>query len=127
MRKRHGGCGMNKERVFVYRNLRFKGVMYSVKSLKTHRVILRTPVVYLTDVELKVSEAGRKRVLKEKQKNVHAGVVGYMEPIGVDAFNCNIRVTYDPYKQDSFTRVHDGSKVKKAKSAYLERNVWIYE
>jgi hypothetical protein len=30
----------------------------------------------LEDVELKVSEAGRQRVLKEKRKNVHAGVKG---------------------------------------------------
>ena len=116
------------ERVFVYRNLHYKNqVMYSVKSLKTGRVILRTPVIYLTDVELKVSKAGRKRVLKEKRKNVHAGVVGYMEPIGFNSFRCNIRVTYNPYKQDSFTRVYNGSKVKKAKSAFLEKGVWIHE
>ena len=34
--------------------------------------------LYLKDAKYLVSEAGRKRVLKEKKKNVHAGVSGFV-------------------------------------------------
>jgi hypothetical protein len=61
-------------KVFVYRNLR-RGCL-SVRDTKTRRVIAHVDEIFLRDVKFKVSKAGRERVLKEKQKNVHAGVEG---------------------------------------------------
>lgn len=87
-------------KVFCYRNLRYKHVVWSVRSVETGFVIDRTSKVILKDVKLKVSQAGRARVLKEQIKNVHAGVQGKRlkrEPKG----NW-IRVQYNPYKNDSF-------------------------
>ena len=41
-------------------------------------------------------------ILREKQKNVHAGVVGYVKTFeNIDLTNC-ISLTYDPYKYSSF-------------------------
>ncbi len=64
-------------KVFVYWNLH-RG-MWSVKALEgpdKGRVIARVDTVLLRDVTGKVSQAGRQRVLKERKKNVHAGLVG---------------------------------------------------
>ena len=64
-------------KVFVYFNLHRK--LFSVKALEgpdKGKVIGHTTYLWLKDVTFKVSEAGRQRVLREKRKNVHAGVVG---------------------------------------------------
>ncbi len=54
----------------------------------------------------KVSQAGRKRVLKEQRKNVHAGVHGYLEnwQMGewIDSHPTARPVTYNPYKHTNF-------------------------
>ena len=53
------------------------------------------------DVKFKVSDAGRKRVLREKKKNVHAyvqGTIGNLHTAQSSAYN----VTYNPYKYESF-------------------------
>ena len=96
--------------VYVYFNLHKK--LWSVKSRKTQRVLYHTEVVLLYDCKFKVSQAGRKRVLKEKRKNVHAGVTGELDWIGhKDAsfrtphgLEAPVSVTYDPYKYESFVR-----------------------
>ncbi len=46
-----------------------------------------------------MSEAGRQRVLAEKRKNVHAGVVGQWEPYEQDY---DTVVSYNPYKYEHF-------------------------
>lgn len=64
-------------RVFVYWNIP-KGC-WSVKALEGESkgmVILHAPDVRLDNARFNVQEGGRNRVLKEGQKNVHAGVVG---------------------------------------------------
>lgn len=64
-------------KVFVYFNLHKK--VFSVRAMEGEnkgRVIAHTTTVELRDAVFKVSQAGRERVLKEKRKNVHAGVQG---------------------------------------------------
>ena len=64
-------------RVFVYFNLHKK--CFSIKALEgadKGRVIAHRDTVVLDGCKLLVSEAGRQRVLREKRKNVHAGVSG---------------------------------------------------
>ena len=61
--------------VFVYKNLHKD--CWSVKQ--DGLVKLHTNDITLYDCEFKVSKVGRDRVLKEKRKNVHAGVRGYIE------------------------------------------------
>lgn len=98
-------------RVFVYRNLHKD--CWSVKALEglnKGRVIAHMKDVTLWNCTFKVSEAGRQRVVREQRKNVHAGVVGYIDDSlhGWNAVTSTIPVTYNPYKYDSFVRADEG-------------------
>lgn len=87
-------------KVFVYFNLHKK--LFSIKALdgiNKGKVIAHLDNVQLSNVTFKVSAKGRQRVLKEKRKNVHAGVVGYLCTHDLILKN---KVSYNPYKQDSF-------------------------
>lgn len=87
--------------VFVYRNLHKN--CFSCKSIKTGRVIHHADSVLLYDAKFVVSEKGRQRVIKEKRKNVHAGVRGKLVTIDKDIDEQGmLGVTYDPYSYDSF-------------------------
>lgn len=62
-------------KVFVYRNLNQN--CWSLKMMEGHhkgKVVAHAEDVMLINAVFKVSEAGRSRVLKERRKNVHAGV-----------------------------------------------------
>jgi hypothetical protein len=96
-------------RVFVYFNLHKK--CFSIKALegdRKGRVVAHSTTVLLEGCKFKVSEAGRQRVLREKRKNVHAGVTGTW--INADRVeSCyeflsmvGRQVSYNPYKYDSF-------------------------
>jgi hypothetical protein len=106
-------------KVFVYFNLH--KMVFSAKSIggaDAGKVLFHTPTVELSDVQFKVSEAGRQRVLKEQRKNVHAGVVGTVS--GFDAEIKDIpegyeEGTYNPYKYSSF--VDKGTEEPLAESA----------
>ena len=110
------------KKVFVYYNLHKH--KWSVKDVKTGRVIGHHYEVQLYNATFKVSEAGRARVLKEKRKNVHAGVEGYLTTdvlarkmdgtILWESQSERHRVTYDPYKYDTFVTVSDKEPIHKA-------------
>jgi len=96
-------------RVFVYFNLHRK--CFSIKALegdRKGRVVAHSSTVLLEGCKFKVSEAGRQRVLREKRKNVHAGVTGTW--INADRVeSCyeflsmvGRQVSYNPYKYSSF-------------------------
>ena len=119
------------QKVFVYRNLHQQ--CWSVKSLTGRnygRAIMHCSAVDLTCAHFKVNEKGRLRVIEEQAKNVHAGVVGYLEAAHVmterydflgeatrldcgstgwgDPYDPRWReVTYNPYKYDSFVFADD--------------------
>ena len=110
-------------RVFVYFNLHKK--CFSIKALegdRKGRVIAHSNTVLLEGCKLLVSEAGRQRVLREKRKNVHAGVSGtwinYCTNRANNAFDfismIGRQVTYNPYKYDSFVIKATEQSVDKA-------------
>ena len=106
-------------KAFVYWNLH-RG-LWSVKALEgpnKGRVIARVPEVYLLDAVPKVSEAGRQRVLREKRKNVHAGVVGRI--VEYSQLTGGRPVSYNPYKGPSFVYRDDGAEWKGAEVALLD-------
>ena len=87
------------KRVEVYFNLHKK--VYSVRDKKTKLVIAHLNNIDLGDVIFKVSQSGRKRVLAEKRKNVHAFVEGTI--LGYSTLCSDmVGITYNPYKYDSF-------------------------
>ena len=74
--------------------------------------------VELRKVDFKVSETGRQRVLKERKKNVHAYVVGFLDD--ALARYWDVKIVYNPYKYDSFRLWTDDTvKVQSADAVIL--------
>lgn len=112
-------------KVFAYRNLNHKGVVWSLKDTKTNLVIDRVTVAYFKDAELKISEAGRQRVLKQKNKNVHAGVKGILLKNKPKTKLSWVHASYNPYKNNTFID-WNGNQVYKASYAILNsEGLWI--
>lgn len=118
-------------KVFAYRNLHRK--CWSVKALEgpfKGRVIYHAEELSLFNCKLKVSQAGRQRVLREQKKNVHAGVEGILDVHndaarhGLLAFA--VPVTYNPYKYDSFVLAGTKDPVYYADCVDLTKEAKVY-
>lgn len=113
-------------RVFVYRNLHRQ--CFSIKALEgpnKGRVIARRDFVELTGVRFKVSEAGRQRVLRTGQKNVHAGVVGeWTDSQEMDTADTQ-PVRYNPRECSTFL-TQDGQPIFEASKALLILGKYIF-
>ena len=127
-------------RCFVYFNLHRK--KYSLKALEgphKGRVIGHAATLELSDCTFKISEAGRQRVIRDKRKNVHAGIVGTVRVIGdiaephvCHAMRSEARwithnghpvysaITYNPYKYSSFVRRATEQPVTAARYVLLD-------
>lgn len=79
----------------VYRNLHTGN--WSVR-LCGGRVIAHLDEVTLRDARFVVREGGRQKVLRERRKNVHAFVRGFIAEAGEDGE----AVSYNPYRGPSF-------------------------
>ena len=114
---------MNK--VEVYFNLHKK--LFSVRDCKTGRVIDHTNHVAIANPQFVVRQGGRERVLRERKKNVHAFVRGYILPEDDEACARNYfhtvfhgkEVTYNPYKYSSFVLKDTQEPIDKATVAVL--------
>jgi len=123
-------------KIYVYRNLNRK--IWSVKYRGL--VIAHTPTAFMWDVEFKVNEAGRQRVLKEGVKNVHAYAVCALEdlflPRGAELFtddlgdsvmdctdplggSLDLLVRYEPKRRGSFLERTSGRNIYSASHVYL--------
>ncbi len=107
-------------KVFVYRNLNHN--CFSVRCVKTGLVIAHTDSLLLRDVHFKVHENGRQRVIRERRKNVHAGLEGnlvlsvpYLFKLGEQPDEL---VRYDPYRWPTFVN-SEGEAVHEAEYALL--------
>lgn len=90
-------------KVDVYRNL--NDDCLSILSRRSHdygTVVEHRDIVVVEDVEFVVQDAGRRRVLDEEKKNVHAFVRGNTADDQSWRPDDGTVVTYDPYKFDSF-------------------------
>lgn len=106
-------------KVFVYFNLHKK--LFSIKALEgpsKGRVVAHRRELSLRYAEFKVSEAGRQRVLRERRKNVHAGVVGYWDDVNHSVDN-EIEVTYNPYKYKTFVFKYNECAITGSDDVYL--------
>ena len=102
-----GRCAVTGQRVFVYRNLAQS--CWSIRSAAGSdygRVLCHSDSVALYDGRFLVNESGRQRVLRERKKNVHAGVVGELAPdhdwVHLADF-LSTAVRYNPYRCGCFT------------------------
>ena len=116
-------------RVFVYFNLHKK--LFSVKALDGARkglVVAHVNEITLQDVTFRVSAAGRARVLRERKKNVHAGVVGqWSGDLDTQVRDTSdIAVTYNPYKYSTFVYQDGEYPIFTAGQAYLtNRRIYV--
>ena len=98
---------LNKD-VEVYYNLHKKCLSVRKRGL----VVDHVSSILLKNARFVVQAAGRKRVLKEKRKNVHAFVRG--ERVAVASFDGKSeRITYNPYQYKSFVSIETGKPVYK--------------
>lgn len=108
-------------KVYVYRNLHKN--CYSV--MHRGRVVMHADNLVLTDVEFRVREAGRQKVIAKKRKNVHAFVVGQLqanEKVSI----AGERVAYNPYTGHSFY-TFNGNVSKAGKVSLTPNGVFINE
>lgn len=89
---------MNKVR--VYWNLHKK--CWSVQDCASNLVVLHARELTLHNSKFVVRKGGQRRVRQEGKKNVHAFVVGYMTYELPHPMPTDWKVTYNPYKHDSF-------------------------
>ena len=87
------------KRVYVYRNLHNN--CWSVKQ--SGKVVDHTHFLLLSNCRYLVGEAGRERVRREKKKNVHAGISGYVaESVPDKDWWDWAEISYNPYVNESF-------------------------
>ena len=112
-------------KVDIYRNLNVpKGQLakWSILDRTNRKEADRTHSALVRNVKFVVQPAGRKRVLEEKRKNVHAFVRGnllenpwwfaHRETLAQD--RDMTKVSYNPYKADHFIREDTGAPVYEA-------------
>jgi len=91
----------------VYFNLIKKKLSVQAKNEKGHWIVIRhADTIALKNVQFKVSEAGRQRVIREKRKNVHAFIVGEEANWNELPVNHQI-VRYNPYKYTNFVDIFE--------------------
>lgn len=101
--------------VRVYRNLNTGTLSAQEKVGGSWKVTGHPSRVKLKNAKFLVNEGGRQRVVKSGQKNVHAYIQGEM--VGNGSVSGD-KVTYDPYKMDSFKA--RGKKIKNAKEVSVD-------
>lgn len=93
-------------KVFVYKNLHKN--CWSIRQDGLVKAHSDGSPIRLYMGGMKVNRKGRERVIREKRKNVHAGIMGYLrhEDMKVwDGWVDMIEITYNPYKYASFVDV----------------------
>ena len=99
-------------RVRMYWNLH-KNV-WSVQDCKTGRVTDHVTAMTLADAKFVVRKAGQERVRREGKKNVHAFAVGHISLKNGLATLSGRKVSYNPYKNDTFVFTDTGEPVTDA-------------
>ena len=110
-------------KVAVYFNLHKN--IFSVQSREKEsygRVIDHVESVVLEAPKFVVRQAGRKKVIEDNQKNVHAFVVGNITE-GVETSSLEEIVTYNPYKYTSFVKEDTKEEVSSAEYSVIRFGV----
>jgi hypothetical protein len=93
--------------------------------MKTGLVVGYATNVLLQDAVFHVSEVGRKQVIEQRRKKVHAWVKGTYLGSDLQPQGMEWEVNYNPYTTKHFTDPH-GNSITYAKFAYLaNKKVYI--
>ena len=86
--------------VKIYKNLH--NGLFSVMQFGL--VVAHVESFTMFNVTFKVSESGRQRVIKEKQKNIHAFIIGTLSSVNAEFITTDkcSSITYNPYKASNF-------------------------
>jgi len=110
----------------IYRNLRNKcfSVLKYDEEKKGYRLYAHVTKALLYNVVTKVSEPQRQRVIKDKQKNVHAFIMArYYLPIQEDRhIQPSQEIYYNPYQQNHFTIGKGGKPFQYSEFALLDNS-----
>jgi len=108
-------------KVKVYFNLH-KNVfsIVALEGTNKNKVVGYANTLELQNVTFKVNESGRQRVLKEKRKNVHAYVVGYLKGLSNNSIDSSNHISYNPYKADYFYYKATNKQVNNISNALLK-------
>lgn len=100
--------------VRVYWNLHKK--CYSIQDVATGKVVDHRIALTMADVRFVVRNGGKERVRREGRKNVHAFIVGRVTLMkGTACITQGAKkVTYNPYKHDSFVTYEEQTPVTDA-------------
>lgn len=111
----------------------FKNPKYGCYSIMQRGVVRASArQVRLADVEFRVREAGRLRMLRERRKNVHAFAVGRLvDFVHADEARCiepmsGRVVVYDPYRFESFVDRDTCVPVLTAKAVHFDEHGVVY-
>ena len=122
-RKTYMGCPVAPDRVKVYFNLNLDCL--SVIDAETGLLYCHAHRVEIHNAKFRVQPAGRARVLREKRKNVHAFVRGTAGRLSKTVLSEMlgrkykvpgnwVRVTYNPYKYNSFVEADTGEPIRES-------------
>lgn len=103
-------------KVFAYRNLH-----ESVWSIQQGGlVVAHAEAAVISGAKFTVGEKGRQKVIATGQKNVHAGVRGYLRDQLAYMKKPVDRVSYSPFKAGHFYRVESGEPIHEAEQVFLD-------
>ena len=108
-------------RVEVYRNLHKN--CWSIRNLKTGRVVRHSNEVFIEDAKFVVQPAGREKVLREKKKNVHAFVRGNWLPYKPHKISKTFlpnTYSYNPYKFNHFYNIETEERIDSSPFVMLD-------
>jgi hypothetical protein len=90
------------EKVRIYRNLNNGRMSIQAKVRESWKVVGHVQNAILQDVQFRISEAGRQRVIRDGCKNVHAWGEGILLAEFDTSINAAIDLTYNPYLNATF-------------------------
>jgi hypothetical protein len=106
----------------VYKNLHKD--CYSIKQGSL--VVAHAERLCLRDVTFKVNEKNRQKVIKTKQKNVHAFIEGFYDTSGMGTVasknDLPVKVYYNPYKTSTFINKESNNTLKGAAFVIADKN-----
>lgn len=119
-------------RVFVYYNLHKH--VWSIKALEgpnKGRVVAHAANVWLDNAAPRVSQSGRTRVLRERKKNVHAGITGVFHSCdngpAIPQPHKWSKARYNPYEGPCFTLSGPSVAVEWPEDIYADRVVMSHK
>ena len=108
----------------VYKNLHKD--CWSAKSTKTGLLLFHCNSLLLKNATFKVSKKGRQRVLANRSKNVHAGVVGTVCIANYEEDRFKERVRYNPYETETFVMDCNNNAIYEAELVYFSKQGRVF-